>query len=310
MIYQGQPLINDDLMDELIDLKDLTTRLDDHIDLLETIGPTNLEDLGIINHALRRFMLSINSKSLIAEGEEMRRINALFTRLNRVGAVKAKKYKLVYNKSNIVFNKRKGKRVKIKVLVAEGGTQTREAPVSREVHPAAVLLRTAPTRTASTSTTDEVESQKDLNAKLKAVVSERTDSFSIKYWIDKGADVNCEGESETPLAIASRRNNQANLNTLLELKADVNVRDRDGETPLMSTIDSNFGSLRLSKDCADILLAHGADINAKNKSGETILDIARATEKRLESDRGREGLNGYIRFLEANGAKTGREISG
>jgi ankyrin repeat protein len=50
--------------------------------------------------------------------------------------------------------------------------------------------------------------------------------------------------------------------------ADVNAKDEDGVTPLH---EAAFGGY---KEIAELLIAKGADVNAKNNGGETPLDFS------------------------------------
>jgi len=53
---------------------------------------------------------------------------------------------------------------------------------------------------------------------------------------------------------------------------DVNIRDRDGETPLLQACANGH------REIAEILLSHGADINARNNFGKTALHQASSRE--------------------------------
>src|ERR1700678_1055406 len=64
---------------------------------------------------------------------------------------------------------------------------------------------------------------------------------------------------------AVRENNLATLDTLIKGGADVNTRDRHGETPLM------YAAYAGSLDAMKILLTNGAGVNAQSQSGATAL---------------------------------------
>lgn len=53
---------------------------------------------------------------------------------------------------------------------------------------------------------------------------------------------------------------------LIEAGAELNIRNKDGQTPLMLTLD---------EDVARLLVAEGADISIRDKNGKTALDLAR-----------------------------------
>ena len=57
------------------------------------------------------------------------------------------------------------------------------------------------------------------------------------------------------------------LKLLLRYQANINVRDRDGRTPLMISI------VRSNKDLAKLLLANGAQIDVQDQDGATALMI-------------------------------------
>ena len=78
---------------------------------------------------------------------------------------------------------------------------------------------------------------------------------------------------------AARYNrNLAIIETLLKAGADVNVRDKDGKTPLMAAVryNSQTRGQRASPEIIETLLKTGADINARDKDGGTALMEAAA----------------------------------
>jgi formylglycine-generating enzyme required for sulfatase activity len=81
-------------------------------------------------------------------------------------------------------------------------------------------------------------------------------------------------KGETPLMIASRKDNLKKVKILIDQGADVNVRDNDEKTPLM--ISSGKGYNEISK----LLIDQGANLNLRNSSGETPLIVALKNEQK------------------------------
>ena len=75
---------------------------------------------------------------------------------------------------------------------------------------------------------------------------------------------------------------------LIAAGADVNAKGLDGITPLH---DAAFGGL---KEIAELQIAEGADLNAKDNDGETPLDVARHPK--------------IADLLRKHGGKTGEEL--
>ena len=69
------------------------------------------------------------------------------------------------------------------------------------------------------------------------------------------------------------------MNILLSHGADVNLRDSNGNTPLMYRVRKRF-----DKDILTILMDHGADINAQDKQGNTALMIAALADEHMLAD--------------------------
>jgi ankyrin repeat protein len=53
---------------------------------------------------------------------------------------------------------------------------------------------------------------------------------------------------------------------LLKLGADVNARNRDGETPIFTTVD---------EDAIPLFIRYGANLGIRNKMGQTVLEAAK-----------------------------------
>jgi len=100
----------------------------------------------------------------------------------------------------------------------------------------------------------------------------------------------------------------ATIEYLIAHGADVNVKDTNGYTPLMS---HTHKSRIVNGECKDfpaeaiailrLLLKHGADINARLPNGKTVLDLA--------IDNQRSGDAEVIRFLIQNGAQHGSDLT-
>lgn len=99
----------------------------------------------------------------------------------------------------------------------------------------------------------------------------------IPMLVEAGADINLlSGRGAAPLheAIRHYQENAARVAELLEAGADASLRTEDGDTPLHLVVgasswpDSSIGSV------AEMLVAAGADVNARNGRGETPVESA------------------------------------
>jgi ankyrin repeat protein len=90
-----------------------------------------------------------------------------------------------------------------------------------------------------------------------------------KVLLENGADVNARSGSSqfTPLYATAYGDNPAFAKLLLTYKADVNAL-ADGTTPLLKAASQG------SPELIEVLIANGADVNARDKAGVTALTLS------------------------------------
>jgi len=92
------------------------------------------------------------------------------------------------------------------------------------------------------------------------------DKKTAKLLIKKGADVNVRGrDKNTPLIIASEKGFYDIVKLLIDKGAEINVKNNSKDTPLYSAAEHGDNSI------VKLLLNKGADINEKSVFGETPL---------------------------------------
>jgi ankyrin repeat protein len=78
--------------------------------------------------------------------------------------------------------------------------------------------------------------------------------------------------SETPLHVAISRRNEVIARSLIARGADIDAKNRHGQTPLLIAIDKGYGFM--APMLAPMLIDRGADISVKDNHGNTALHIA------------------------------------
>ena len=111
----------------------------------------------------------------------------------------------------------------------------------------------------------------------------------VNALVEKGAKVNAVDEQgETPLHVAASEGKANAVKVLLDKGAKIEAKDRDsGWTPLMTAVSAPFASATDSAsvsaytDTVQLLVDKGANVNARSKTGETVLASAQDSQNRL-----------------------------
>jgi uncharacterized protein len=118
----------------------------------------------------------------------------------------------------------------------------------------------------------------------------------LRMLLDRGMRLNTPQRGMTPLMWAANYQRPEALVLLLERGANVRAKDGEGNTALHHAIHQHSAPVRM-RFILEALLNRDADINARNKAGETPLSLALKKENRLsEAD---------LAFLRARGAIDG-----
>jgi ankyrin repeat protein len=163
-------------------------------------------------------------------------------------------------------------------IVREFPDQTQLAQLSQSYLPVGAAVVAASTIESSALPPDEdkflrevkesVQNSPDLVNQQLFTAAENGYVSAAEFLIAHGADVSLPG----PMVAAARKGNEAMVQLLFSHGAAVDSRDdsRDNSssTPLFFAVQNGFMTV------CRTLVAHGADVNAKNKNGSTPLQIA------------------------------------
>ena len=134
---------------------------------------------------------------------------------------------------------------------------------------------------------------------------------AVKQHLAAGADVNAKDDDNgmNPLHDAAMYGRKEILELLISEGADVNAKDNARWTPLHYAGGS--------KEVAELLIANGADVNAKNdgaewnaknKDGDTPLDVMQAEGDLLDTSKDKASKKEVATLLRKHGGKTGEEL--
>ncbi len=157
---------------------------------------------------------------------------------------------------------------------------------------------------------------------------------AVKQHLAAGTDVNAKNEfGSAPLHYAAVNDHKEIIELLIATGADVNARDKGGFTPLdnlirldmaegettgllrkhggmtgeklkLGTTLLHIASKEGKMETIELLIASGADVNAKDKNGETPLDYAISTDHTVIADLLRKHDGKTKRELKAAGKPT------
>ena len=130
----------------------------------------------------------------------------------------------------------------------------------------------------------------DTSVQLGGREHEERNIEAVKQHLAAGADVDVKGGwlGGTPLHYAVGEGRNEIAKLLIAKGADVNAKGKFGSTPL------HFAT---SKEIAELLIAEGANVNAKDERGKTPLDLAIQVKNPKTAD-----------LLRKHGGKTGEEL--
>jgi ankyrin repeat protein len=94
----------------------------------------------------------------------------------------------------------------------------------------------------------------------------------VKLLVQKGASVNLGDRSACPIHYACERNREDIVAYLLECGACIEIKDGDGDTPLIIASKAGFYAM------AKFLISKGANPEQRNKNGKRALDYSRSSE--------------------------------
>ncbi|MEM8889259.1 MAG: ankyrin repeat domain-containing protein [Bacteroidota bacterium] len=114
----------------------------------------------------------------------------------------------------------------------------------------------------------------------------------IQKLIDAGADIEAvNAKGKTALHTAAKAGFSNVIKVLLEHGANLESRDMQEETPLFSAFRSSIRKQDKLVECMNLLIAQGADLEAKNKKGRSAKEVLHARKDAAELLEKLKGIN-------------------
>jgi len=131
----------------------------------------------------------------------------------------------------------------------------------------------------------------------------------LRFSLPCGSGKEKTPSQNTPLHFAAAAGNPRTIKAIVDGGAKLDAPNRYGQTPLMSTVIpplyTGINEKSRLKN-AEALIAAGADLNARDNKGRTILDAAMTSLNSAEDRRAeRQALQGLVALLKRHGAKSG-----
>ena len=107
---------------------------------------------------------------------------------------------------------------------------------------------------------------------------------AIQLWLPSGADINMIDDlKRTPLMFASGQLEEECVAKLLQLGANANLIDKNGETALHKIAqNSDLEKMEKMEKMAKILIEAGCDPTKRNKKNETFVDILKRRNCKIQ----------------------------
>lgn len=135
--------------------------------------------------------------------------------------------------------------------------------------------RTQPPETVDPLSPLPVPAGEIVKALRVAFTNDHSDEYKqVMHWIRNGGDLRWKSPNGwTLLHLAAQCGNPGMIKYLVEQGSDVEAADESGETPLMLACDTGYARVQLNHRAVEALLACGANPDARDFSGRTVMNF-------------------------------------